>query len=154
MLFQDTNFDIFMTITNWLSIEDIVTLTQVNKSFNVYSRSIKDLEYIKTIARYKIDYSDPCNYIYVSHEKDITDYFKSGNPMWKKIYDLYMLDYDLKDLNAMNMGVSSFPMYPNMVIFKGDNNILTSFEVQPKMIHFYGTNNQLISFTKIGRAHV
>ena len=78
MLFQDTNFDIFMTITNWLSIEDIVTLTQVNKSFSVYSRSIKELEYMKKIIRYKIDYTDPCNYIYLFHRKDMKDYFNCG----------------------------------------------------------------------------
>ena len=155
---------ILNTIKN-INPEDLSNICSQNKkmrdicknNFNIISKYFLD--------KFQVDYQDPNNFIYRYHKENI-DNFKNGNKWsFDSIFKLYMKMYYEDEIDCENLGITSFPIYPNMThfygnnnklttfpiqpkmeIFFGDNNKLTSFPVQPKMTHFYGNNNQLISF--------
>ena len=98
------------------------------------------------LNKYQVDYLDPSNFIYVANKVKFDDYFKNGEYDFVRILELYMKFYDSTIIDCSELGITSFPVYPNMVYFYGDENQLTSFPVQPKMTHFRGDENQLTSF--------
>ena len=91
---------------------------------------------------YKVDYKDPTNFIYVYNDKDINDYKINDNYKLGSIFKLYMKNYYDKKIKCEYLDITSFPIYPNMEVFKGIKNKLTTFPIQPKMEYFYGHNNQ------------
>ena len=90
-----------------------------------------------------------CNnarFIYKYNKKDISEFQIDGKWNYPSILKLYMKEYYSKVIDCSDLGITSFPIYPNMVAFNCTNNQLNSFPIQPKMEKFYGDNNQLTSF--------
>ena len=139
----------FLLTTRIDSIEDLKKLCTSKEFFNM----CKENTYLISkhfLNKYKVDYKDPNNFIYkfnnvkINHYKNfnnVEDTFKLGS-----IFRLYMKAYELAQINCNGKGITSFPIYPNMIDFFGPNNQLTSFPVQPNMKSFNGANNKLISF--------
>ena len=98
------------------------------------------------LNKYSVDYTDQFNFIYVYNDKSINDYRCGVEWLYEGILKLYMKVYGLYIINCIKMGVTSFPIYPNMKIFYGNNNNMKIFPSQPNMTHFYGNNNNLIKF--------
>lgn len=93
------------------------------------------------LDKFQVDYKDPTNFIYYEE-----DSFKYKDSTFFIIFKLYMKYYNINDIRVSNKNITSFPIYPNMIIFDGENNQLTSFPIQHNMIVFYGENNKLTSF--------
>jgi len=141
------NFELkYLLSTQIDSIETLQKFCSQNKEFfkicqeNTYTISKNFLN------KYQVDYTDPNNFIYVFNNVNIKDY--KNNNRWNlgSIFKLYMKTYSHTSINCDNMGITSFPIYPNMKNFSGSNNKLTTFPVQPNMIDFLGNNNKLTTF--------
>ena len=88
------------------------------------SESIVD--YKEYLNKYQVDYTDPTNFIYVSLKVKMNE-FKDINWDNQRILQLYMKHYDEHCIMCDGLNITSFPIYPNMTEFYGDNNQLTSF---------------------------
>jgi hypothetical protein len=133
---------------------------------NTPVNTLANVNYKELLEKYQVDYTDPNNFIYKNHEKNIDEY-KNADGTWNytSIYELYYKVFNEKIIVCESLGITSMPVYPNMEefggenneltsfpiqpnmkLFVGDKNRLTSFPVQPKMVQFHGDNNQLTSF--------
>jgi len=128
------------------SIESLQKLCSQNKEFFKICKQNTYIIAKNFLNKYQVDYTDPNNFIYIFNNANIKDY--KDNNRWNlgSIFKLYMKAYSYKEIICDNMGITSFPIYPNMKKFSGVNNKLTSFPVQPNMIDFFGSNNKLTSF--------
>ena len=82
---------------------------------------------------YKVDYTDPTNFIYVINNKKIDDYkIVNGNWNYNGLLKLYMKFFNKKNIECEE-DITSFPIYPNMTHFDVRDNQLTSFPIQPNI---------------------
>lgn len=121
---------------------------------NTYTKQFR-LKYVKNedkinklyLEKYKVNYTDPNNFIYVSNGikinscKTIFGYWN-----WRRLIELYCIHFRKGVIHCSDMEITSFPIYPNMIKFFGDNNNLKDFPSQPKMEIFIGHHNKLTTF--------
>jgi len=99
------------------------------------------------LSIYQVNYKDPSNFIYIYNKVSIQDYKDQDNKWnYPSLLKLYLKNYNIDKINCEQKNITSFPIYPNMTTFYGNNNKLTSFPIQPKMTHFYGYSNKLTTF--------
>lgn len=142
------NYDIYTLLVKQIdSLETLQKFSCQNKYFLNFCKENTCSIAKHFLNKYKIDYTDPTNFIYVYNKVKINNY-KRADGSWKfgSIFRLYLQTYNLETIICDNLGITSFPIYPNMSKFRGINNGLTSFPVQPNMEKFIGFNNQLTSF--------
>lgn len=148
-------------------------MNNINLNYDIYTLLVKQIDCLETLQKfscqnkyflnfckentcsiakhflnkYKIDYADPTNFIYLYNKVNINNY-KKIDGSWKlgSIFRLYLQTYNLETIICDNLGITSFPIYPNLSKFRGINNGLTSFPIQPNMLCFWGDNNGLTSF--------
>lgn len=121
-------------------------LTQQNNIFYNRVDLLKDDIYKGYLDKYQVDYTDSVNFIYKANQVSQNS-FKRGNTWdWRGLMELYMKHFKETVINCEDIGITSFPIYPNMIEFYGGNNDLTSFPVQPKMEVFNASDNNLTSF--------
>jgi hypothetical protein len=141
--------DLILEMFRYIHVDQIKDMCYLDRALNDYCKDPihKNRICLIFINKYKIDYVDPNNFIYKYNNQDINDY-KNSDGTWKlqNILKLYSRTFYLEMINCNNLGITSFPIYPNMKIFYGNNNHLTSFPIQPQMQDFYGANNQLTEF--------
>ena len=127
-----------------------------NRSFYNMCKANSSYIYKSYLEKYKVEYQDPGNFIYVINNTTPEQYKINNRWDYKGLYKLYMkyfnnetIDYstplDISDLSVSG-NMTSFPIYPNMKNFIGRNNKLTKFPVQPRMEVFSGDYNKLKSF--------
>ena len=121
-------------------------LCLVNKFYYEVFKENKEYIYKKFLEKYQVENADPSNLIYIYNKVSISDYKKEETFYCSKIFELYMKNFYLEEIHCSCKGISSFPVYPNMIHFYGDYNELRSFPVQPSMTHFHGIDNELKSF--------
>ena len=137
MILQVLPNEILFSIINMSDISEIISFSKMNKVINSFIKKDKELQARITLERYQVDYEDPTNFIYLYNKVNISDY---KNITWKysKIVELYFLCFNEEKINCRNLGITSFPIYPNMTHFYGEYNNLELFPVQSKMEIFYG----------------
>jgi hypothetical protein len=147
IIYNNMNFELKHLLSTQIdSIESLQKLCSQNKEFFKICKQNTYIIAKNFLNKYQVDYTDPNNFIYIFNNANIKDY--KDNNRWNlgSIFKLYMKAYSYKEIICDNMGITSFPIYPNMKKFNGFNNKLTSFPVQPNMIDFFGSNNKLTSF--------
>jgi hypothetical protein len=136
----------FLLTTYIDSIEDLENLC-LNKDFFDKCKENTYLIAKHFLTKYRVDYKDPSNFIYIFNNVNIDDYKnQQGNFKLGSIFRLYLKAYNLIEINCEDKGITSFPIYPKMKRFFGSNNNLTLFPVQPSMVDFFGSNNKLTLF--------
>jgi len=141
------NDDIYYYLIQYLDLNTFKRYCLLNREiYNICNDNIISIaKYF--LKKYSVEYNDPLNFIYLYNNKLMKEYKCSDDEwMYDELLKLYMKAYNLYIINCINMGVTSFPIYPNMIIFYGNNNNLKVFPSQPNMTHFYGNNNNLIKF--------
>lgn len=108
--------------------------------------SIRNNVYRFYLKKYKVDYEDRGNFIYIKNNVKKEGYNRNGVWNWRGLMVLYMKHFRKKKIECPNMNIKSFPIYPNMTEFVGYGNRLSDFPVQPKMISFRGKRNLLTNF--------
>ena len=142
--------DLILEMFRYIHVDQIKDICSLDRAFNDYCKDPvhKNRICLIFINKYKIDYVDPNNFIYrYNNKEDINDYINPDGT-WKlqNILKLYSRTFYLEVINCNDLGITSFPIYPNMKIFYGNNNQLTSFPIQPRMQDFHALNNQLTEF--------
>ena len=141
------NNDIYSLLSEKInSVETLQQFCKSNKEFRQICRLNKNSICKYLLEIYKVDYTDPTNFIYIINNKTIDDFKDKKKYKFSSIFKLYMKSYFKTEINCGEMNITSFPIYPNMIIFNGRRNQLTTFPIQPKMTYFYGNDNQLITF--------
>jgi hypothetical protein len=140
------NYDVYFEILKNIDLGDLKNYCNQSKMFKQMCQDNQTSISKLFLNKYKVEYMDPNNFIYKYNNKNINDYKIENTWNYKKILKLYMLNYNKFHIKCSYKNITSFPIYPNMTEFEGDNNQLTSFPIQPNMIYFSGENNQLTSF--------
>lgn len=140
---EDIQFEIIKQID---SVEALQKFCKLNKQYITFCQNNAEMISKNILNKFKVNYTDPTNFIYVMNKKNIDDYRQNGQWKYKSLFKLYMTHYYKKEINCSNLGITSFPIYPNMKVFYGQNNLLTNFPVQPEMKVFDGRNNPLKDF--------
>lgn len=141
------NTDIFLYTLKYItSYDDMLNICKTNSQFyNACKNNIKSVsKYL--LKLYKVDFTDPSNYIYVHNNVTIDDYKSHSGWLYNKLWLLYLKDYYKDDIICDNEGITSFPIYPNMESFFGEGNKLNRFYTQPNMIEFWGEHNLISKF--------
>jgi hypothetical protein len=134
---------LFELVDGYLDIQDIQKFSLLNKELHYFCKNNSNIFSKRLLNNYQVNYKDPGNFIYRINNKNINDYKINNIYKYPSILKLYMKYYYIDKINCSCLNISSFPIYPNMTHFYGDDNQLTTFSIQPKMIHFYGSNNKL-----------
>lgn len=95
------------------------------------------------LYKYKVNFWDPTNFIYLS---DTVNLNRSLNLSLFDVLKLYCVHFNDTVINCNDMGITSFPVYPKMSLFIGNNNNIKVFPQQPGMILFIGEHNKLEHF--------
>ncbi|NBP02713.1 MAG: hypothetical protein EBU90_21855 [Proteobacteria bacterium] len=100
------------------------------------------------IEKYKIEYTDPTNFIYVMNNVTI-DSVKNPDGSFKlaEVYRLYTAFYDKLVINCADLGIGSIPIYPNVVELICAMNNIKELHSYPNLKHLIAYENHI---TKIG----
>ena len=144
---MNINHDTFIYMLKFItSYDDLSNICNSNKNFRNSCKHNNRLISKYLLHLYKVDYTDPLNYIYVHNNEKLDDYKLSNSFDYLKLWKLYFRDFYKSDIVCDNEGITSFPIYPNMISFFGEGNKLTTFPVQPNMIEVWVNNNDLSDF--------
>ncbi len=141
MACNPNNVDVSLQIILDSDIDDLQSLCSTNIFCKDLCKQNKELISKSFLDKMKVNYKDPNNYIY----KQPGAIYRN-NYTFHEMFKLYFRNYNSREINATNLGITSFPVYPNMDYFEGNNNKLTTFPIQPNMDYFEGNNNQLTTF--------
>ena len=141
------NNDIFLYTLKYItSYEDMHNICKTNLRFYNACKNNNKLVSKYLLRLYKVDYSDPTNYIYVHNNVNIDEYKSKTGWLYSKIWLLYFKDYYKDEIICDNEGITTFPIYPNMKSFFGEKNKINRFYTQPNMIEFWGERNNISKF--------
>ena len=141
-----------------IPVEIILNIIKKTSPYNLYKICSQNKHYseicknnFNVIAKYYLDkyevnYTDPGNFIYKYNNTNINNFKNETGWNYSGLFRLYMKMFNEYRIRCNNMNITSFPIYPNMIEFYGDNNKLKTFPIQPKMEIFSGDNNQLTTF--------
>ena len=123
------NSDIYYLISTKLhSIEDLQNFCIMNKSVSQICLKYKSNISKHFLEVYQIDYKDPGNFIYLCNNVKMEDYKESGIWKYHSLLELYLKNYNVLEITCNNKNITSFPIYPKMKMFRGNNNVLTRLE--------------------------
>lgn len=116
-----------------MNFEDLEKFCSEDENFVNFCSKNKDSIAKMFLNKYKVEYTDPTNYIYLANNAKMDDY-KNSDGTWEfgLLLTLYAKSYSKKHISYTD-GMTSFPIYPNMINFHGPDNDLKNFPVQPKM---------------------
>lgn len=141
------HYDIYYYLIQYLDLDTFKRYSLLNKEIQYICKVKRELISKNFLKKYSVEYTDPCNFIYLYNKKTMLEYMNSdGEWMYAELLKLYMKTYNLYFINCSKMGITSFPIYPNMEYFLCDRNNLKYIPVQPKMKRFMGINNLLEKF--------
>ena len=93
--------------------EDREILCSLNKDFAAYFRYVSKYQVeFRKLREHKVDYTDPGNLIY--KDEKFSDYFKNNQYDIPKIYDLFLMYYNMEEINCPGKGITSIPILPNL----------------------------------------
>jgi hypothetical protein len=138
-------FDIFIEITQYLDLSDFFNLCESNENYKSYCNEISRIY----LSKYKVDYKDPTNFIYVANKTSIKKYIDNDYINYTSILWLYYQYYDETNISLkyLKKKITSFPIYPKLIKLNVSGHSLTSFPSQPNLEELYINHNRLTSFS-------
>ena len=136
--FDNLPAEIILNILSDLSIEDLNGVCKQNKRLRSICKEHK-LTLIKSLLeKYKVDYKDPHNFIYLKGKKfiPVTDDLQ-------KVFKLYLAHYKKKSIEVADKNITSIPIYPKLKELICIENELTKIESMPLLEVLYCNDNQL-----------
>ncbi len=149
-MFNRVYIPIFNNIIKYIDdYNNMQNLSNVNKNMNVFVKNNKIYKFLKFFKKYNIKFKDPTNFIYLyNNVHDIEQVYSNGIYDFQKIKNLYMKCFNTKSISCENMGITSFPIYPNLVYLNISYNKLEIFPSQPKLLWLYANDNRLTQVFK------
>ncbi len=127
--------------------ESFKNFCSLNKQNFVFCKNNQNLLKNVLIKIFKINYKEPTNFIYVYNKVDINDFKRNVKEFdLSKILKLYLKNYNEKKIDCNTLGITSFPVYPNLENLIIYGNRLKDFPIQPKLKSLIIYNNNLESF--------
>ena len=74
---------------------------------------------------------------------------RNGKWMYKRIFKLYMLNYNKRVIECHRRGITSIPSYPELKQLYCNDNQLTTLSSYPKLYRLVCNNNQLITLPNL-----
>ena len=100
---------------------NLQSLCSTNKKLNSFCKTYGDYIRRGYLEKYQVNYQDPGNFIYFG----ITDVEKEhiiNSLNYKKIFRLYLRYFAQENIICYESGITSFPIYPNMITCDLSNN--------------------------------
>lgn len=167
--FEDLPAEQVLDFLKTLEIKELVRLCSVNKKYSKICKRYSKEIFKNTLDKFKVNYMDKSNFIYISNDADIDDYITEEYIDYYGIFKLYgnfyydksitfIKRYDKKDITSFPVfphmekctihftSIVDFPTQPRMTYCNLIFNKIENFNVQPKMTHCIVSNNRLINF--------
>ena len=152
-----------------LEIKELIKLCFINKRYSKICKKYSKEIFKNILDKFKVDYMDKTNFVYVANNADIQDYVREDNINYYEIFKLYGKFYYDKTIHFVKTNerkdISSFPIYPHMekctihftsiIYFPSQPrmvycdlmfNTIENFDIQPRMIDCTVSNNRLSEF--------
>lgn len=152
-----------------LEIKELVKICSINKRYSKICKKYSKEIFKNILDKFKVDYNDKTNFIYIANDVDIQDYIKDDLINYYEIFKLYGAFYynksieftktnERKDITSFPVYphmekcdihytlISNFPTQPNMTSCNLSFNKIKNFDIQPKMTECIINNNLLTEF--------
>lgn len=149
--------DLYLNIINESDPDTINKLCQSSKQFLNYCSTYKETIAKIMLKKYKVNYQDPTHFIYIKNKRSLSEFKKENNKiMFSEIYNLYLKDYFSTEIKCEKMGITGFPMYPNLKFLHCRDNMLTTIPSMPELLQLRCNDNlltELPQFPKLISLH-
>lgn len=98
----------------------------------------------RLIDIYKINYTDPNNFIYIMNNISLDECKNSDNSFnYKKIFRLYLNFYDKEEIYCLDKGITSIPIYPKLKDLTCSYNELTELPEMQNLVELNCDSNKI-----------
>ena len=128
--------DIKFKIKQFLNIEDLQQFCKLNKDNYLFCKNNKENICKHLLNMYKVNYTDPTNFIYIYNNTNQNKYKINDNWKYSSLFKLYMKQYYSKKINLNfdedsdsdsdeeQSKITSIPNYPNLQKLDCTNHLL------------------------------